>query len=259
LIEARENRITQARIGKERMRKPRDGIESIGVDGSIRLTPGAVVAFHVDTPFRPTFDELRIWMTGIRGQVLSASFGIENELILLALAEEFGSNDHGKAGSDYFNREQQLREEHSLKRKIARVKPVIRKRKSVQEAEAIIQRLAEYRELRNLLAHYPSWLEPVNMVPGPELKRWRTVGLKLYIADRHYVWEVDTEQAREWNDLILFVRVSIENIRREMLGAPLMNPDGSLSEPEGLPQKGARTAIIDHGNVSQMIVPKAQP
>jgi hypothetical protein len=37
-----------------------------------------------------------------------------NELILLALADEFGSNDHGSVGSDYFNREQKWREEHRL-------------------------------------------------------------------------------------------------------------------------------------------------
>ena len=94
-------------------------------------------------------------MTNIRGGVLSASFGIENELILLALADEFGSNDHGSVGSDYFAREQGWREDHRLETKIERVKPVIRARRPKEEADKIIQKLADYRHLRNLLAHYP--------------------------------------------------------------------------------------------------------
>jgi hypothetical protein len=161
-------------------------------------------------------------MTNIRGGVLSASFGIENELILLALADEFGSNDHGSVGSDYFAREQGWREDHGLETKIERVKPVIRARRPKEEADKIIQKLAEYRHLRNLLAHYPCWLEPVN---DAELRQ--TVALKLFIADRSYVWEIDHAQAVEWDVLMTFVRVSVEKVRREIVGAPPLLDDGS--------------------------------
>ena len=68
-------------------------------------------------------------------------------IILLALADEFGSNDHGSVGSDYFNREQKWREEHRLEPKIERVKPVIRARRPKEEADRIIQKLPEYRPL----------------------------------------------------------------------------------------------------------------
>jgi hypothetical protein len=241
------------------MRKKRGEIELPAGDGWIRLVPGAYYAFHVDTPISPTLLELQRWMTDIRGGVLSASFGIENELILLALADEFGDNNQGKAGSDYFIREQQWREEHSLQRKIERVKPIIRKRTTKDVAEAIIQKLAEYRELRNVLAHYPCWIEPVNREDVTEPDKQRTIALKLFIADRYHVWEVDIPQAREWNDLILFVRVSVENIRRQMLGAPLLNPDGSLPEPEGMqahPKGTAIEATITHGNVGQIVLPE---
>jgi hypothetical protein len=237
------------------MRKQRVNVESIPIDGGIRLIPGAYAAFDVDTPFSPSYGELVKWMTDIRGGVLVASFGIENELILMPLADEFGSNDKGAVGSDYFLREQEWREQHSLKRKIDRVKPIIRKRGSPEQADRIIQKLAEYRELRNLLAHYPCWLEPVNQEGITEPEKWRTIGLKLYIADRNYVWEVDAQQAKKWNDLLLFVRVAVENIRREMLGAPLMNADGSLPEPEQLPNGVPVTKIIQHGNVAQAVVP----
>ena len=159
---------------------------------------------------------------------MSLSFGIENELILLALADEFGSNDHGTVGSDYFLREQEWRENHSLERKIDRVKPIIRKLRPKEAADEIIQKLAEYRHLRNLLAHYPCWLEPVNKEGVTKLEDQRTIALKLFIADRQHVWEIDPPQAIEWNTLIHFVRVSVENVRREIVGAPLLNADGSI-------------------------------
>jgi hypothetical protein len=242
------------------MRTARGNVESPGVDGWIRLAPGATVAFHIDTPIKPSLYELKKWMDDIRGGVLSLSFGIENELVLLALAHEFGSNNNGAVESDYFLREQQWREEHSLKRKIERVKPIIRQRKTSEEADTIIQKLAEYRELRNLLAHYPCWFEPVNREGVTELENQRTIALKLYIADQNYVWEIDAVQTREWNDLILFVRVGVENIRREMIGAPLLKADGSLPEPKTTgPSLPAGTLIegkIEHGRVSQLVLPK---
>lgn len=213
------------------MRKLRGKVESLPGDGWIRLVPGATLALHEDTPIKPNLFELKKWMNDIRGGVLSVSFGIENELILLALANEFGSNDHGTVDSEYFQREQEWRESHSLERKIERVKPVIRRHLLPKIADDLIDKLAEYRHLRNLLAHYPCWLEPVNLEGVTELQDRRTISLKLYIADRYHAWEIDTSQATEWNDLLHFVRVSIENLRREIVGAPLLNSDGSYPVP----------------------------
>ena len=71
-------------------------------------------------------------------------------------------------------------------------------------------------------------MEPVNLQGVPKLEDQRTVSLKLFIADRHHAWEIDAAQATEWNDLIMFVRVSVENVRREIIGAPLLNTDGSI-------------------------------
>jgi hypothetical protein len=210
------------------MRKPRGQIESLPGDGWIRLAPGATFAWHEDTLLRPSLEDLRKWMNDIRGGVLSLSFGIENELILLALADEFGSNDHGTVGSEYFLREQGWREDHSLERKIDRVKPIIRKLRPKEAADEIIQKLTKYRHLRNLLAHYPCWLEPVNKEGVAKLEDQRTIALKLFIADRQHVWEIDPPQATEWSMLIHFVRVSVENVRREIVGAPLLNADGSI-------------------------------
>lgn len=206
----------------------------------IRLVPGAFVEFHVDRPIKPTYGELFEWMRQMRGGVLSSSFGIENELVLLALAEKFGTNDSGSIGEDYFKQEQDWREDYRLDRKIERVKPIVRARRDQKTADEIIHKLASYRQLRNLLAHYPCWFEPVNDVDAK-----RTVGLKLFIADRTHQWEINEAQAKEWGDLLSFVRISVENIRREVIGAPPLNADGT---PPAAPQQQ-----IEHGGVSQRV------
>ena len=226
----------------------------------IRLAPGATLAFHEDTPMKPSYGELRAWMNNIRSGVLSASFGIENEMVLLALADEFGTNDRASIGSEYFLREQGWRENHSLERKIDRIKPIVRRLRPSEIADEAIQKLAEYRHLRNLLAHYPCWLEPVNREGATKLEDERTIALKLFIADRHHLWEIDTSQAVEWDSLMRFVRIAVENIRRELIGAPLLNADGSLPAPDARQpnQNGnALESTIEHGNVSQVVFPKS--
>jgi len=105
------------------MKKPRLTKDSLPGDGWVKLAPGEFFEWHEDRPINPRVNELRQWMAWFRGVILSSSFGIENELILLALAEDFGTNDHGVVGSDYFEREQTWREDHRLDIKIDRVKP----------------------------------------------------------------------------------------------------------------------------------------
>jgi hypothetical protein len=102
----------------------------------------------------------------------------------------------------------------------------------------------------------------VNREGVVKLEEQRTVALKLYISDENYVWEVDERQAIEWSELLLFVRVSIENIRREIVGAPLLKPDGSLpeQEPKELPSSRGTVVeqVIKHGGISQTVIPKGR-
>ena len=191
--------------------------DSLPGDGWIKLAPGEWVAFHEDTPLSPTVEQLQHWMHKLRGSVLSQSFGIENELVLLSLASEFGTNDYSKTSQTYFEREQSWREEHNLARKIERIGPIIRQKGPREFADRLMGKLAEYRELRHLMAHYPGWIEPAN---DPD--RRRTISLKLFIADRRHVWEIDEAQARAWDKVLAFVRTSVENVRREIIGAPLL-------------------------------------
>ena len=197
------------------MKRKRDSFETVLVDGGIRLAPGAWVSFHVDTPFEPSLHQLQAWMLRTRGAVLSDIFGIENDLILLRLADEFGTVDHSAAPAKYFGREQNLREEHSLERQIGAAKPIARDHFKQPEADALIQDLASCREVRNLMAHYPSWLEPVN-----DVVRGRTVGLRLFIGDRNHIWELQESDVAAWGALFVRVRRQLIRLRHRLTGDP---------------------------------------
>jgi hypothetical protein len=239
------------------MKKLRRQFDPLPGDGWISLAPGAFVAFHDDTPLKPSLFELRKWMSDIRGGVLSLSFTIENELILLILANDFGSNDQQSAGPEYARLEHDLRENHNLTPKIEHVKTIVRRLRAQNDANSIIKKLADYRELRHLMAHYPCWFEPINKEGTVEIDQQRTIALKLYIADTTHVWEVDQRQVQQWIQVLHDVRVSIENMRRELVGASPLKADGSPPDPKVLPERGVQfEGKIEHGRVAQTVFPE---
>jgi hypothetical protein len=197
------------------VKRKRDQFQVVPMDGWIRLAPGAWVSFHVDTPLSPNWPQLTGWMRQIRGAVLSDAFGLENDLILLELAAEYGTADHGTASDEFFEKDQMLREEHSLDRKIGRAKPIIRRMRDALLADRLIQQLVECREIRNLMAHYACWIEPIN----DEAKQM-TIALKLLIGDRSHVWELEGTDVANWERLFLDARRELIRLRHELTGEP---------------------------------------
>jgi hypothetical protein len=154
-------------------------------------------------------------MGHLRGRILSNVFGLENDLIHTKLAAEYGHGGGQDAPAEYFDADQALREEHSLNKKIERVKVIIREHREQDAGDRLIQGLAECREVRNLMAHYACWIEPVN-----DYERNLTVGLKLLIGDRHHIWELSDDDVRHWDELFLEVRRELIRLRLELIGAP---------------------------------------
>ena len=197
------------------MKRERTSFEALPGDGNVRLAPGSWLAFHTDTPFAPTLEQLLRWMLVVRGAVLSDVFGLENELILAQLAEKFGTTDQGKVGANFFEHDQRFRARYSLDGKIKAVKPVIRRFFGKVEADLLIQDLAYIRTVRNLMAHQPCWLEPVN-----DSSRQRTVGLKLFIGDSAHVWELEDKDVQEWRALVIDSRRQLNRLRHRLTGDP---------------------------------------
>jgi hypothetical protein len=197
------------------LKRKRAKYEAVLMDGSIKLEPGQWVCFHVDTQITPSHHQLSDWMRRIRGNFLADTFGVENDLIMLELADQFGTADAAVGGEPYRQREEQLRAEHSFSAKLERVKTIVRKRRAQSLADRLIQLLADWREVRNLLAHYPCWQEPMN-----DDAKQRTIALKLFIGDQAHIWEITEEQVAAWLQPLLEIRRELIRLRHEAIGAP---------------------------------------
>lgn len=201
-------------------RRVRKEVGSPPGDGWIKVVPGERVRWQAGSELSAKVDTLRQWMGAIRSGVLSASFFIENELILLALAAKFGSNDYASVSEEYVEQEQKWREEDALLPKIRRVIPIIRQTVSEDNPDRVISRLCKFRDLQNLMAHYPCWLEPVNVRPFIPENNSLPSDFKLFIANKSYVWEVNHRQAAYWDALIACVQSSLGRVRWNIIGQP---------------------------------------
>jgi hypothetical protein len=178
------------------------------------VRPGNWFSFFNDEEFLPGLVELQAWMRQIRGTFLSESFGLENDLILLTLANEFGDVSASGPTPQHVGRDLELRD-LELSKKIRLIFPVVRRLRLQADSDRLIQKLGDCRELRNVMAHFPCWTEPVN----DEAKN-RTVGLKLFIGDKHHVWKVEESDVTEWTGLFLDVRRQLILLRHDLLGLP---------------------------------------
>jgi hypothetical protein len=85
--------------------------ETMPMDGWIKLRPGEVCLLAIDTPTRPSLQELRNKMQAVRGMVLAAGFTVENNLVLVQLADAFGTTDRKQGGARFGAQEDYLRAE----------------------------------------------------------------------------------------------------------------------------------------------------
>lgn len=197
-------------------------IDPIGLDGWIRLRPGETLTLAVDFVPQPSIPQQQELMRRTRGWVLGFGFDIEEALVTLALAHEFGTLDPTTAGERFKVQAKALRLNPSLQRKIKSAHPIIRKSIPAAEAERLILDLAEYRRLRHLMAHRPCWLEGVwaPQAGAPSEPRGRTVGFRLFIADKRFVWEIDHDQQLEWGKLLDRCKAGVEGVRARYLPLP---------------------------------------
>src|SRR6266851_2268803 len=110
-------------------------IDPIGLDGWIRLRPGETLTLEVDFVPQPSIPQQQELMRRTRGWVLGFGFDIEEALVTLALAHEFGTLDPATAGERFKVQAKALRLNPSLQRKIKSAHPIIRKSIPAAEAE----------------------------------------------------------------------------------------------------------------------------
>jgi hypothetical protein len=193
----------------------------MAMDGWVMLEPGEALCLVDDTPTRPSVEELRSKMQSVRGMVLAAGFTIENNMVLVQLADSFGTTDREKGGEAFAEKEDDLRAETTgVERRLEGAKQIIRRVLGTAEGDAVIQDLAEYRRIRHLCAHRPCWLTGIwdpNAGTREDIPKGRTIGYRLFIADASYLWEVDDTQIVEWVTLLNKTAAAGDKVLRSML------------------------------------------
>jgi hypothetical protein len=151
-----------------------------------------------------------------RGAFMSQAFVLENELVLLQLADEFSTIDARLVGSSFFTHEQKLRRK-TLGQHVTSCLPLIDQHGELNILTELSQKLKEVVIVRNTLAHQPCWLEPMcEELQGSSTIKKRTSGFKIYIANHEWIWEIDKQQIADWNAL-LTIAPSIVAVRSRLL------------------------------------------
>jgi hypothetical protein len=90
--------------------------------------------------------------------------------------------------------QEQVLRDMGFEKKIRVVRDIARRvMADTQRADQFGHALSQVRHLRNVMAHYPCWLEPIRR-PGSI----RVVGFKAYIARGKEIWELNQRQIGGW-------------------------------------------------------------
>jgi hypothetical protein len=116
----------------------------MAMDGLIKLGPGETCRVVIDTLTRPSPHELCSKMQGVRGMVLAAGFTVENNLVLVQLADAFGTTDRKQGGATFTAKEDYLRAESTgVERRLEGAKAILRRVLGAEEGDAVVQDIAE--------------------------------------------------------------------------------------------------------------------
>jgi hypothetical protein len=191
-------------------------------DGWIIIRPGEAIELDIETPVSPTPQQLQHHLKTIRGSILAAAFDIES-VVDTILSEFFcDSVDSKKSNKLSIFQDLLLRDLLSLEKKLRLIREVAETSfGDFPEAITFFRKADELRILRNLIAHYPAWLEAVKIPNSP-----RVVGFKAYIAKGSKVWELNETQISEWNSLIQTTMQTGENFIKHLTGQK-SNPPSS--------------------------------
>ncbi len=172
---------------------------------------------------KPSADECHDRVTDIRGRFIGQCFFVENDLIILQLLDQFSTDDPTFVGSIFFEAEGKLRKK-TLGAHLASAKAILTREFDSNEISSLLDDLTELVEVRNVLAHSPSWVIPINEASGPTAKKKQiTIGFCPEIANDKHIWKIDETQVIEWLALV-------ERCKRVGAYVPLLR--GRLNPPK---------------------------
>ena len=184
-------------------------------DGWIILRPGESIEFDRETPVSPSQLAIQSMVRNLRGAVLSAAFDLESTLDICLLEFFFGDGQSGDTDKKAVFADSILRE-MGFEKKIRMAVQIGNKTiADVQVRRSFAETLNEARVLRNLMAHYPCWLEPIK-VDGTDV----ACGFVAYIAKGENLWKIDDTQVSTWIGLLAKAVSYGETLVKELQGNP---------------------------------------
>ena len=187
-------------------------------DGWLLVRAGETVVIDHDSEMSPHPRELTERIRQIRGAVLSASFDLES-LVETCITTYFLGADPARTDRHEAMAVMILRDMR-FEKKIQVLQAIFRR--FPHEAAAFrtfSDRLGKARQVRNLMAHHPCWLEPIT---GPGSRR--AIGFRAYISRGSQVWEITPAQADQWQRMLSDAIALAEGFARALAGPPATPP-----------------------------------
>lgn len=199
-------------------------------DGWLLVRAGETVVIDHDAAMSPHPQQLTAQIRQIRGAVLSASFDLES-LVENCITSYFLGNDPARADRHEAMAGMILRDMR-FEKKMQIVQDIFRRFPHDPAAFGkFSDLLGKARQVRNLMAHHPCWLEPVT-----EPDSHRATGFRAYISRGSRVWEITPAQAEQWLRLLGDAIALTEGFARALAGLPATPP---AATPPGAPPPAA--------------------
>jgi hypothetical protein len=167
----------------------------------------------------------------LRGAVLSSAFNLEHALETLVAEFLFPTPTNGE---DALSEKRSLFKltvfrELNFERKTRIAADAAKKILCPEQAEALATALGNARQLRNLMAHYPCWLEPIK-------DGQMVTGYRIFIEKGKSTYELSDNQIGDWLAMVNKTLVMTENTLRRLTGE--LELDHPLDQPKAPSQSG---------------------
>lgn len=225
-------------------------------DASIRIERGETVVAAEDFPLRELIREAVNGFRRTRGAILAGLFDVENELVLAVIMHQFGVEALSRRTDETEAREKALRG-MTFGALLTTATPAVDASFGKKGKVAVLTQLYEMKRVRDMMAHQPMWLKPVNAECGtiPGGFRLRTIGFEVQIADEKHIWTIDDTQLLIWlrAQQEVAMRLALQRLNRlealpdTMSSEAVTNPIALFFEGE-INHGEARIRIIHHGS-----------
>ncbi len=165
-------------------------------DGWTLIEAGREILLRVP---EPKIQELQNKIHRLRGGILSDAYNIESILDTILIAYFFKDSDTNKDASAALFQDEVLRNLLSFDKKLKLFKSILQASlKGFEDAKVFYENADQFRQIRNIFSHYPTWIEPIEPETPGVIENF-----KAYIAkSENILFEICDDQIQKWGVLV---------------------------------------------------------